>query len=92
MSTSMPTRWQIEKHAEPGDRFAPGAFDSQIGKQIPVIIAEQVSLLGTLVAADVTDDGRSVTLTVDTLIPVTPEGGLAAWNVGWTTERSAGVR
>ncbi|MEU4231117.1 hypothetical protein AB0F17_43070 [Nonomuraea sp. NPDC026600] len=79
--SSSSARWQIEKHADPGDVFAPGAFDSQIGKQIPVILGAQGTLLGTLVEAEIADDGRTATLTVETLAPVYPERGGAAWNI-----------
>ncbi|WP_433513830.1 hypothetical protein ACQP2T_61500 [Nonomuraea sp. CA-143628] len=78
---SSPARWQIRKHAGPGDVFAPGAFDSQIGEQIPVILGAQGNLLGTLVEAEISGDGSTVTLTVETLVPVALEGGLAAWNI-----------
>ncbi|MET8006253.1 hypothetical protein [Nonomuraea glycinis] len=81
MTAAAPARWQIQTHADPGEVFAPGAFDSQIGKQIPVTLTEQGSLLGTLIAAEISDQGRTATLTVETLTPVTPAGGLDAWNI-----------
>lgn len=46
------------------ERFAPTAFDSQIGKTIPVNL-DSGSTPGGLVAAKVSPDGQQVELTVE---------------------------
>jgi hypothetical protein len=57
-------RVTIIDHAKPGDVYAPTAFDSQIGKSIPVIIGDR-SEPGILVAAEVVSEGRAVKLTLE---------------------------
>lgn len=56
------------------ERFAPRSWDSQIGKEVPVnlrqtddspVIAQVVR--GRVIAAEVAEDGSSVTLTVETI-------------------------
>ena len=60
-------------YAPEGDRFAPTAFDDQIGKVIPVL-AEAGVTQGTLLAATVAKDGASAELTVegDLRLPTAP--------------------
>lgn len=47
-----------------GGRYAPTAFDSQIGKQLSVRVGEQ-TLTGTLVDAVVGNEGVTADLTID---------------------------
>jgi hypothetical protein len=50
-----------------GARFAPTAFDVQVGQTIRVVGARpDQSALGTLLAAEVVDGGRAVLLTIGT--------------------------
>jgi len=56
---------KIVQRAEPNERFAPTAFDGQIGKTIPLRIGERTTPC-KLVAASVADDGLSVELTIET--------------------------
>lgn len=60
-------------YPEEGDRFAPTAFDKQIGKVIPVLAEVGVSQ-ATLLEAKVAADGCSAELTVDgdLRLPVEP--------------------
>jgi hypothetical protein len=51
-------------YAPDGERFAPTAFDGQIGKVLPVLADVGVSQ-GTLLAATVARDGASAELTVE---------------------------
>lgn len=57
-------RITMRQGAPDGGVFAPTAFDSQIGKDVPVRV-EGRTLPGRLVDADVADDGRDVLLTFD---------------------------
>jgi hypothetical protein len=54
----------IIQRAEPGTRFGPNAFDDQIGQPVPVTIG-RVTLLGTLVAAEVIQEGQAAYLDID---------------------------
>lgn len=49
---------------EPGDRFAPSAFESQIGKIVPFLSGSGVTR-ATLLAAKVAADGTEAVLTFD---------------------------
>lgn len=55
--------------APDGSTFTPDAFDSQIGKEIPVNIEGQQQRRGRVVAAEVSPDGQSVELTLDIDVP-----------------------
>jgi hypothetical protein len=50
--------------AAPGTQFGPDAFNDKIGQQMPVTIG-RVTLLGTLLAAEVAKDGQAAWLDVD---------------------------
>jgi hypothetical protein len=63
-------RFQFVQRAEQHERFAPGCFDSQIGKFVPVNVEGAPHGRGRLVAAEIADDGQSVELTVDTMPPL----------------------
>ncbi|OQQ16130.1 hypothetical protein B0675_02260 [Streptomyces sp. M41(2017)] len=54
-----------EQPAPEGDRFEQGAFDRQVGQDIPVRVEGRDSTTGRLLKAEVADDGRSVELTLD---------------------------
>jgi hypothetical protein len=58
------TRLKLVQPAAAGERFAPTAWDSQIGKRIPFSVGERRTRC-TLVAAQVAEDGLSVELTID---------------------------
>jgi hypothetical protein len=45
-------------------RFAPGAFDNAVGKEVPMMVNDQ-ACRGTLVSAVVAENGRSVRLTLE---------------------------
>lgn len=57
-------RIRFTMQAPDGERFAPTAFDSQIGKVVPVLGDAGVSR-GTLLEAEVAADGASAELTVE---------------------------
>lgn len=68
----MSQRIEVEQPAEPGTTFALDAFDSQIGRTVPMNIAGRAVDGGCkVVAAEVADDGRSVSLTLEV-----PDGAL----------------
>lgn len=46
-------------------RFAANAFDSQIGKLLPLTIAGMAAGTCTLISAEVVDSGRAVLLTIE---------------------------
>lgn len=66
----------ISEPAAPGERFAHDAFDSQVGRTVPLRVEGSPNAEATVVAAEVSDDGRAVTLTLDVpdglLPPATP--------------------
>lgn len=72
----------IVHRAEENERFASTAFDSQIGKDVPIRFDTE-SVPGRVVAAQVSPDGTEVTLTIDvpetaaTLSPVR----LGEWSI-----------
>ncbi len=47
------------------ERFAAGAFDSQVGKSVPFKLGETQVADATVVAAEVAEDGTEAVLTVD---------------------------
>lgn len=51
--------------AEPGARFAPDAFDSQIGKEVPFKIGDQEAGVCSLLGYSVAEDGSFATLTFE---------------------------
>jgi hypothetical protein len=57
------TAWR--QNAEPGTCFARGAFDGSIGKPVNVVVLGVDTGEGTLVAAEVAEDGQSVLFTAD---------------------------
>lgn len=54
-------QFEFTLYAEPHEKFAPGCFDSQIGKKIPF----HGHGMATLLDARVIDDGNSVLVKVD---------------------------
>jgi hypothetical protein len=60
------TRITVSQKAPTGERFAPGCFDSSVGKHIPFRIDGQPVATCELLAADVADDGTAVRLTLET--------------------------
>lgn len=69
----------ISEPAAPGERFAPDAFDTQVGRTVPFRIEGSPDVAeATLLAAEVSDDGTSVTLTLDV-----PDGTIPAPTPGW---------
>lgn len=79
----MTQRLSYTQSSAPGERFAPDAFDGQIGKVVPMNIEGRPVEGGcTVVGASVADDGRSVQLTLevpDGVLPsqVTEPGGFS---------------
>lgn len=65
----MSRRIEFVHQAEDGELFAPGAFDGQIGQEVPVSrqanLAYRQRATGVLREAEVAEDGRSVRLVVD---------------------------
>ena len=56
----------ISEPAAPGERFAHDAFDSQVGRTVPFRVEGSPDAAeATVLAAEVSDDGRAVTLTLD---------------------------
>lgn len=53
--------------AGPGERFAPNAWDGNIGKEVPMRLPSGETRPARLVAAKVVDNGRGVDLTVELL-------------------------
>ena len=60
-------RVSFVQQAEEGERFAPGAFDSQIGKVIPFTMTEGVRVHARVVSAEVSPDGQQVRMTLEVL-------------------------
>jgi hypothetical protein len=58
----------------PGERFAHDAFDSQVGRTVPFRIEGADATEATVVGAKVSDDGTSVTLTLEVPDDVLPTG------------------
>jgi hypothetical protein len=59
------TEFKIAQQASPGERYAPAAFDAQVGTGIPLNLYGAKVATATLTAADVSGDGTSVLLTLD---------------------------
>jgi hypothetical protein len=62
------TAIKVHLHAGTDKRFAPTAFDKQIGKQIRLTDLTgcvTAAKAGRVFAAEVAEDGRYVTLTID---------------------------
>lgn len=68
-------RWVLTVRAGANARFTPQAFDTQIGKTIPVHIelGQPVTVTGRVIGVQVAGDGLSARLAVE-LVP--QEGGL----------------
>jgi hypothetical protein len=56
------TFWQ---RAAPGERFAPDAFEAQLGKEIKLLVESQHAGVARLLAAKVSEDGTVVELTIE---------------------------
>lgn len=62
----------ISRHpVGPNERFAPDAFQNQIGEEIPINLGKGNSVPGKIVAVKVADDGTYVDITFDTDQPIT---------------------
>lgn len=77
----MTQRLSISEPAAPGEQFAHNAFDSQVGRTVPLRIEGAPDAAeATVVAAEVSDDGTAVTLTLDVpdgLIPPATPGSFS---------------
>jgi hypothetical protein len=63
----------------PGERFAHDAFDSQVGRTVPLRVEGSTDAVqATVTDAEVSDDGTMVTLTLDV-----PDGALPLARPGW---------
>jgi len=69
----MTQRVGITQTANPGERFAHNAFDSQVGRTIPFRIEGTDAGQATVVGAEVSDDGTSVKLTLDVPADALPQ-------------------
>lgn len=62
----MTTRLKSSQSAAPGEQFAPDAFDSQVGRSVPLRIeGSSDTAQATVTAVEVSNDGASVTFTLD---------------------------
>lgn len=61
----MTQRVSIDQPAPANARFAPDVFDSQVGHTVPLRIEGSPDVEAVLVYAEVSEDGTSVTLTLD---------------------------
>ena len=59
------TTFKVLHRAKTGERFAPDAWDRQVGKTVPFNVGERVCRC-KLLAAEVSADGGSVELTLET--------------------------
>lgn len=55
----------LRLRASRGERFAPDAFDDQLGKEIPLTFSSRQLGLTRLIAAKVNEDGSVVDLTIE---------------------------
>lgn len=53
------------EYAEPGARFAPGAFDSQVGNEVPFKVNGETIGTCTLLGVSVSEDGSFATMTFE---------------------------
>lgn len=60
------SRFGWRQFAPAGHLFAPDAFDARIGQKVGVALNGERRAEGTLVAADVSADGRSAFITIET--------------------------
>jgi phage head maturation protease len=60
------TRITVSQQAKFGEVFAPGCFDSSVGKHVPFKVDGQSVTTCELLAAEVAEDGLSVQLTLET--------------------------
>lgn len=74
---------RFRMYPDEGGRFAPSAFDAQIGKVIPVLADVGVSQ-ATLIAAKVADDGTYAEVTVDGDLRL-PEEPVSDFSIGIDT-------
>jgi len=71
--------------APDGSNFSADAFDSQIGKEIPVNVGRSQPVRGVILSAVVADDGRSAEITIDA--PDTPDLFHSAGSFGFADRR-----
>ncbi len=58
-------RIQVRQTAGERKRYTPGAFNSQIGQEVPIMVEGSKAGDGELVMAEVVDDGRAALLTYE---------------------------
>ena len=69
-------RWfKFRQPASEFERFASGAFNRLIGKDVPVTLPNGRHVMGKLIAAEVAPDGASAELTVELTTPASAEEG-----------------
>lgn len=72
----------IQQPAAPGERFAHDAFDSQVGRTVPLHIEGSPDAAeATVVAAEVSDDGTAVKLTLDVPDGLIPQPTLGSFSL-----------
>lgn len=69
VAVSTVKRVQVRKDAEPGAVFAPGAFDANVGREVPFFNGSG-SVPARVLAAQVAEDGSHVLLTLE--LPAVP--------------------
>lgn len=72
----------VIERAQPDEVFAPNAFDRNVGKVVRLTAEGIEPVTGTLVAAQVADDGHSVTLTFDFPGEALASSGSSTFRVG----------
>jgi hypothetical protein len=68
-------KMSYKQPAPDGATFASDAFDSQVGREIPVNVEGSEATTGRLIAARVADDGKSVELQLDVDVELPTYGG-----------------
>lgn len=61
----MATHTTVIQHAPEHHTFAPGSFDNQIGKTVPLTIEGRQLDNCKIMAAEISEDGSAVTLTLE---------------------------
>lgn len=76
-------RISLTHRAGTGERYLAGCFDNQVGQQLPIKLDGMRSAPGTLVAAEVSGDGRAATLTFDVPDEHWPRNLSNRWSLGF---------
>lgn len=78
----MSPRVAFTQPADPGTTFAPDVFESQIGRTVPMNIeGREIEEGCKILAAQVSDDGTSVELTVDVPDGSLPQTGSVSFSI-----------